>query len=364
MKVLAISSFENAGTSGDGYLGAQAAAKYINAHGGINGRPLAIEHCVDDNDPNKGAACATKASQDSSIVATIAQATTQGASVDPILENAGIASIGAIASVAADFKSPIIFAPTIGGLSGLGIAGDITDLLGGTKVGLVYVQNPAGATTVSLINTNVLTPRGLPNVTAVGIPPTATDLSPVVAKSREGSPDGIIMYAAQAQAAAFVKAAKQQGLKSAIVLSGAVVTEETVKQQFGDTSNLYFGTLFNRTGPFYDQFEAQWVASGKSASSIDDYALNGWLAATMFADVVRKVPSPTRSTILAAFNQLTNYDTGGLLPPLSFDKPSTILGGGAPRVVNPTMGLLQFSEGKFVRFADGKMVNPFVAPTK
>lgn len=362
IKVAFLSSHEGAGTSGDGYLGAKAAAKYINGHGGINGRPLVVEHCIDNYDANLAAACARKSAGDTKVIAAIGQSTVQGSAVNPIFEKAGLASVGAIASVAADFKSPIIFAPTIGGMSGLGLAAATSDLLGSKKIGLIYTQNPAGATTVELINKEVLHPRGLADVTALGISPAVTDLSPTAAKAGQSSPDGIVMYTDQAPAAAFTKAARQQGSKAAIVLSGAVVTPASVKRNFRDTSGVYIGAFFTRSGAFYDRFVAQWKADGKSADLIDDYTINGWLSATMFADVARRTPTLTRKSILDAIGSLKDYDTGGLLPPISFDKPSDIIGGSAPRMINPTIGLLQVKDGKFVPFAGGRLANPFQIP--
>lgn len=363
IKLTYLSSHEGAGTSGDGFIGAKAAAAYINSHGGINGRPLAVDQCVDNFDANLASACATKAVNDPAVIASIGQSTVQGSAVDPILEKAGLPSVGAIASVAADFKSPVIFAPTIGGMSGLGLAAAVADLLDSKKVGLIYTQNPAGATTVDLINTQVLHPRGLPDVTALGISPTAADLAPAVARTNQDSPDSVVMYTDQAPAAAFAKASRQQGSKSAIVLSGAVVTPASVKKNFGDTTGIYIGVFFNRSGSVYDQFLAQWKADGNSADAVDDYAINGWLSVKMFADVARTTPTISRESILAGFNALKDYQTDGLLPPISFDQPSTTLGGNAPRVVNPTVSLLEVKDGQFVPVAGGKLANPFVIPS-
>jgi hypothetical protein len=65
---------------------------------------------------------------------------------------------------------------------------------------------------------------------------------------------------------------------------------------------------------------------------------------------------------MRAFSQLSDYTTGGLLPPLSYTKPGTALGGQAPRVVNTTMGLSQYQDGRFVPYDGGKFIDPFVAP--
>jgi branched-chain amino acid transport system substrate-binding protein len=357
-----LTEFSTQGTSGDGWPGIQAAVKYVNAHGGINGRPLAAQECVDNNEPNLASACATKAANNSSVIASVGQTTLQGASVDPIFEHAGLPVVGANTFVSADFNSPMIFAPTIGGLSGLGAVASITDLLHGKKVSLVYVQSPAAATVSDLVNSAVLGPRKLPNVTTVGVSPTAGDLSAAVAKANEAAPDGIVTYTGQAQANSFVKAARQQGVKTPILISASLESADSVKQQLGDGSNLYFYTSFNHSGEFYNAFQSQWQAIGKSPSLAVDFAINGWLAVTMFADVARKLPSVTRASVVAAFSKLSNYDTKGLLPPLSFTTPGTSLGGKAPRVINTTMGLSQYRNGKFVPYADGRFANPFVAP--
>jgi Periplasmic binding protein len=104
------------GTGGDGWPGIQAAIKYVNAHGGIKGRPLAAQECVDNADPNLAVGCATRAAGDPSVIASVGSATLQGAAVDPILERAGLPAIGVNAYVSADFNSPVVFATDIGGL--------------------------------------------------------------------------------------------------------------------------------------------------------------------------------------------------------------------------------------------------------
>jgi ABC-type branched-subunit amino acid transport system substrate-binding protein len=357
-----LTEFSTQGSSGDGFTGIQAAIRYVNAHGGIKGRPLAAQECVDNNDPNLADACATKAASNSSIIASVGQTTEQGATVDPVFQHAGLPVIGANAYVSADFTSPVIFAPTIGGLGGLGAVAAAADLLHGKKVSFVYKQGPGAAMEVALLNSVVLRPRRLPDVNAVGVPPTAGDLSAAVAKADQGSPGAIILYTPQAQANSFVKAARQQGVTAPILLGAVLESPSAVQQQLGGGSGLYFFTEFNHSGPFYNAFLSQWQASGNPLSLADEFAINGWLSVTMFADVARTLPSVTRASVLAVFSKLSNYDTGGMLPPLSFNKPGTALGGKAPRVINPTMGLAQYQNGTFVPYAGGKFTNPFIVP--
>jgi ABC-type branched-subunit amino acid transport system substrate-binding protein len=357
-----LSEFSGQGTSADGFTGIQAAIRYVNAHGGIKGRPLAAQMCVDNTDPNLAAACATKAANNSSIIAAVGQTTLNGAVVEPVFEHAGLPIVGGFAAVPADFSSPVIFTPSIGGLSGLGAVAAVTDLLHGKKVSFVYAQSPAAATEVALIDSVVLAPRKLPPMNAVAVPATAGDLSSEVAKAQQSSPDGIVLFAGQAQASSFVKAARQQGVTTPIVISAGTESPAAIQQQLGGGQNLYFDTFFNHAGRFYDAFLSQWRAAGNSPSLTDDFAINGWLAVTMFADIARTLPTVTRASVVRAYSQLSNYSTDGLTPPLSFDKPGTILGGKAPRIVNPTIGLSQYQNGTFVSAAGGKFTDPFVVP--
>ena len=350
------------GTGGDGWPGIQAAIKYVNAHGGIKGRPLAAQECMDNFDSNLATACATKAAGDSTVIASVGATTLQGAAVDPILQQAGMPDIGVNAYVPADFTSPVVFASIIGGLSGLGVVAAAADLLHAEKISFVYGQTSAAATAIGLVNSVVLTPRHLPPVNAVGVPNNAGDVSPAVAKAEQGSPGAIVVYIGQAQANSFVRAARQQGVTTPILIAGTVETTSAVQQQLGGGQNLYFYDSFRRSGSFYDAFLSQWQAAGNSPSQADEFAINGWLSVTMFADVARALPAVTRSAVLAAFGKLTNYSTGGLLPPLTFSKPGIGLGGQAPRIVNPTMGLSQYQNGTFVPVAGGTFTNPFVVP--
>jgi hypothetical protein len=147
-----------------------------------------------------------------------------------------------------------------------------------------------------------------------------------------------------------------------MLLSAQLESAAAVKQQLGGGRDLYFYTSFDRSGSRYDDFLSQWQAAGNQPALADEFAINGWLAATMFTAVARTLPAVTRASVMQAFSKLSNYSTDGLLPALSFDKAGADLGGQAPRIINPTMGLSQYQDGTFVPYADGKFTNPFVVP--
>ena len=78
-------------------VGAQIAVDEINAEGGINGRPLELITCNDENNPNTATECARQAI-DEGVVAVVAGLTLFEPNVVPPLEEAGIPWVGLTSS--------------------------------------------------------------------------------------------------------------------------------------------------------------------------------------------------------------------------------------------------------------------------
>ena len=64
------------------------------------------------------------------------------------------------------------------------------------------------------------------------------------------------------------------------------------------------------------------------------FTLPGWLAVHMFADVANKLPSVTRASVLAAFQNLTNQYAYDLIPPYTTSVKFKGLGGAFPLLYN------------------------------
>lgn len=101
---------------------ARAYARWINAHGGINGRKLKVLTCDDHNDSLAAAKCATSAVKQN-VVAVVGSYSQYGDSYLPTLESAGIPYIGGYGVTTSEFTSPLSY-PVNGGqpalLAGLG----------------------------------------------------------------------------------------------------------------------------------------------------------------------------------------------------------------------------------------------------
>ncbi len=348
---------------GDSAMGVQIGVKYINSHGGVQGHRLNVTYCADNHDPSQATTCADNAVANPATVASINQYASQGAVLDPILQKAGVAAIGLNAFGGADFTSPISFPTNSGAFVGLGGVAAITDQLHGTKISLVYPDDSAGATLAPTVSSVVLKPRKLTLMNSVPVPVNATDLSSYVSKAIAGSPDGIVVFLSADLANNFVTTARQLGSTAPVLLPGTDETAARVKQQLGtQTQDLYFFNYYHSAGPSYNKLVAQMKATGYPVSGIDDNVISGWLSVQIFNQIASKLPTITRSTVLAAASNLSSVNTGGLTPPLSFATPGTALGGNAPRMFNVTSTLYKFVNGKISPYKGSPFVNPFTPP--
>ena len=83
--------------------------QYINANGGVAGRPLDVITCDNKGEPNEGANCARQAVEEQ-VVAVVGSFTFDASRIIPVLEEANIAWFGACCPlVAQEFTSSISF---------------------------------------------------------------------------------------------------------------------------------------------------------------------------------------------------------------------------------------------------------------
>ena len=85
-----------------------------------------------------------------------------------------------------------------------------------------------------------------------------------------------------------------------------------------------------------------------------------WLAAMIVQRWAKNVPHPTSSALLKYLSTNGSINTWGMTIPLSYTKPSMVLGGVAARAVNPCTALYHYQSGRLVEV--GKSVDMLNAP--
>ncbi|MBV9660748.1 MAG: ABC transporter substrate-binding protein [Acidimicrobiales bacterium] len=346
-------------TAVDDQEGIKVGVAAVNAAGGINGHPLDISVCTDNEDPNGAAACARTATSDSSVLAIVGTGTSYGASVDPILTAAGMASVGNSTYVAADFSCTVCFNDATGGFSSIGSAVAAVKTLNAKRIGVPYIDLPAGATLAPTVD-KLVKPLGAQSVGVIPVPVTAADVTPQAAAEGAAKPDAIIDGLTTDLFAKFIHAYRQQGFDTPFIISGGVFDPAGIQSQLsGVNSNIYIDTEYDHSSNGYKTFLADFNKYDSSYSNHDDEVLRAYFAVKEFAYAASHASSLTKAGILAEMNSLNNYTSDGLQPPIDYTTSQTGLGGTAPRVIVDHIWMDKYQNGQFVPVGDGSAINVF-----
>jgi branched-chain amino acid transport system substrate-binding protein len=346
--------------------GVKAKVKAINADGGLggSGRPVQVEYCVTELDPNKDAECARKAADDPDVVAVVASVIGYGDTVNPILENAGLANVGGTAFSQSDGLSTISF-PVMGGLvAAVGCQATLlADKAGAKNISVAYGDTPGAELGVVLAG-QTLKSRDLAVKNQGVVPVGKADVSAEVTAIAEGS-DGIVTASDGETAKKIIRTARQLGLDAALAGSGAQqFTPEAIKALGSAADGVYLALWFatdDTKAPGVKAYLAGMKKAGAKAKS-DDLAKNSWLALSLLDRAAQGQATIDRASILSALQGISDFDTGGLTPTLDFTQPGSFLGGAQPRVVNDSCAYGKIKNGKIVTAGKG-FVDPFQPPS-
>jgi Periplasmic binding protein len=330
--------------------GAEAAAESINAAGGINGSPIEVLSCDNKNDANESGACARQGVE-AGVVAMVGNNTSFGDVVNPILEEAGIASIGLNPLAFPDYGSSIAFPLSPG--------------LPGTSAGVAYWLAQNGATT---IGPAIIDLQGFPAIVksfadqgvategsgatvgdAVPVPVQAPDYAPLAESVTDGN-DGVQIAMSADQAVRFLQALRQSQYDGLIGVTNSSATDETLAD-FGD---LYDGVLFvsnyrplDAGGEGVEQFLADMDEYAPDAL-LNDFSMQGWLAVQALRLMIEDQGLTTidAASVLAGMNNLDGLELMGIVAPYTttterFPPPIN-------RLFNPSVWVGHFEGGEYV----------------
>ena len=350
LKLMAVYEGVGASASPEVPEGAIAAAKSINAKGGIKGRAVQIIPCDTKNDPNIATQCGRRAVSNG-VIAMVGNLTVYGNRFMPLMAQHKIPSIGLEPATGADFTSPASF-PIGGGapvqFAGLGAA---LAEAGAKKIVLARLDIPAAAAVAPFVNAGLkrfhLTMRDLP------VPVGAPDMAPYAAAALKGGTDGIVVTQADQDAVNFVEAIRQANPKVKIALNATSLAE--VNKALGRNAD---GIIENgaTTIAFKSIAEKQYERDTKAAgyTNLTAYSVASYASVRLVQKVAKGLSSMTAPAVFNALRHSTNLETG-FTPPLQFTKGGVA---GLPRVFNPCLFTFRIKAGKQVP-TTGKFANAF-----
>lgn len=332
---------------------AEAAIKAVNAAGGVKGHPLVLSVCDSKGNGNVANACA-RAAVSNGTVADIGGFSFVGTPME--IMNAGkLPMIGRTPGFnPKEYSFPTVF-PYFGvGLTGMSAAVyAAVKFEHATKIALI-TSPPANA---------LYFPTGIAEAKALGATITGTisampgsDLTSAVLKAKQNGTQAIAAITPIVDQV--IVAARQNGITLPIVSSLQPAQIKSVGSAGEGVKSIEPFQLPTASEPGLEQMQKEF---NQYAPGIPQtvFTLPAWLAVHMFADVANKLPSVTRASVLAAFQNLTNQYAYDLIPPYTTSVKFKGLGGAFPSLFNPSLYLQQVKSGQLVQLNGGQPFNPF-----
>ncbi|MFE2096010.1 ABC transporter substrate-binding protein [Streptomyces sp. NPDC059468] len=341
---------------------AHAYGKWINAHGGINGRKLEVLTCNDHNDSVGAAKCARRAAAED-VVAVVGSYSQFGDSFLAPLESSGIPYIGGYGVTSEEFTGPMVY-PVNGGqpalLAGLGRA--LAASCG--PVSLVRPDSIAGDQLPALLNSGLK--EG-------GHAPAGDQLAAENATEYDGKVDDALKYATKDtfrkgcvvpalgdRTDTFMDSFRRarEGYPSVRTATVLGSVDQTVINSTGGASGPYEGSYITgwypvSSDPRWDQMKKVINEEAFGDNRIDPAdagVQTTWIAYTVLKAVLEKIGGGEVSsdTVRHTLDDGLRVSTGGLTPTLHWPYESKLAGVGFPRLVNADVTLQVVKGGRLV----------------
>ena len=339
---------------------AKAYARWVNAHGGLDGHKITVLTCNDRNDSVAAARCAQRAVSEG-VVAVLGSYSQYADSFLPPLEGAGIPYIGGYGVTSDEFTSPLSY-PVNGGqptlLAGLGKA-----LSGCGPVALIRPDTVAGDELPPLLDSG-LTAGGHSATYDLRAPEDATEYSRQSERALQQTttdPDrkGCVVPALGDRTDTFMDSFRRArenypAVRTAMVLGNVDQTEINAS---GGQSGPYEGSYI--TGWYPVETDSRWNPMKKVISeeafgdnridAADASVQTTWIAYTAFKEIVESLSGEvTSDAIRKSLDNGMKVTTGGLTPTLQWKFRGPLAAVGIPRLANTDVSLQVVREGRLV----------------
>jgi branched-chain amino acid transport system substrate-binding protein len=272
-------------------------------------------------DVNKADECARRA-VDGGYLAFVGGGFPSGDSYIKILEEAGIPLIGHNPLAPYEYVAPLSY-PVTAGTMGLALGGVacLADVHGATDIVLSYTDTAAGQSLIEL-GAAALSARGMDWAELVPVTRNAPDHSAEVQRAADVS-NTVLNAATGADLAQWAALAAQQGMTQAIYDKAlAPAIREALGPDVLANDNVCVISLTAT-----DDMDVQGITDYLAdQASIDPslpseaQAKEAWAGADLFAEIASRMTEATAAGVVEALNSITDFDAGGMLPPIDFSQ--------------------------------------------
>jgi branched-chain amino acid transport system substrate-binding protein len=320
IKVMTVTTLNAAGPTYQNIANtAMAYQEYINANGGIAGRPLEVTVCDEQFDPAVATTCARDAVE-GGMVSVVGSFTFFAESIVPVLAESEITWFGECCPITpSEWTNPYSF--PIGNQPMYAVGGVSRAVQDGcTAINAVIIDGAQGFIPPM---ENAMSALGMEFGDVVILPPTAQDYSAEVAQATGGGADCVIVIVSEtpyitwntawAQSGTEARQYGPQGNLNAVSAAGAVEATD------GDViAGMYPDISTEPWAEYRQALEDQ----GYDMAEQDYNSLGGmgtWAAYVAFAQIAETIEGDiTAASFYEAANATSNLDLNGMVPVLDF----------------------------------------------
>jgi branched-chain amino acid transport system substrate-binding protein len=354
IKVMTVTTLNAAGPTYENIaITAELYADYINAKGGINGRPLEVTVCDEKFDPAVATTCARQA-VDEGMVSIVGSFTYFAESIVPVISESSITWFGACCPITpAELTSPFSFNIGNQPMYAVGAVKKAVDD-GCTSINAVIID---GAQVFIPPMENAIKALGMSFGETVILPPTAQDYSAEVAQATGGA-DCVVSIISETpfitwntawtQSGTEARQYGPQGNLNAISAKGneAATDGDVIVGMYPDIS----------TEP-WAEYRAALDGAGVDQEKNDFNSLGGmgtWAAFVGFTQIAEGIEGDvTAASFYEAANTTSNLDLNGMVPPIDFTNEWTDGLEGYNRLFNRSVVYSTLDNGKVVPLGTG-----------
>jgi len=324
-------TFADVNTQGPQYPNIQETSRiygeWVNANGGIKGRPLEVKFCDLKGTPTDATACARKAVADKAV-AVVGSFSFTGDAIVPVLDKADTSYFGNCCSLsAAELTTESVFPMGNQPLYGVGLVKRAAED-GCKNINGVIIE---GAEAFKPLLDAAAKGSNVKINKYVTLPATARDYSPQVAQATDGA-DCLVMIVSETPYIAWMPAFAQSGAEARMYGPQGNLNEKVAKgfeeQTEGDVAGGMYPDL---SLPAWDNFRKA-IEDYKADPEQDYNSLGGmgtWAAYEGFKQIIEGMSGDVTNATFLEAAKTAKIDLPGMVPPLDFAKPWNKDGGPA-----------------------------------
>ncbi len=342
---------------------AEAAVAYVNAEGGIEGRPLELESCITQGTPEGSAACAEKFAASKPVLVMPGIDFGSAASL-PILDRAALPYVGGVPLLPPELTAPNSYTFVGGSASAFpSQAVYLANELKVKKVNILYTDNPAGAQAAKAFGADILKANGVSDVELIPEKADAADFTAALTKSAQGDPDAIMVLFAGQGCSRVMQAKSALGIDAKMFYPGSCADEAVIEAGGAGAEDAYF----NEEVVLYDNVEDPQVkiyvdalAEFSPDAKKSGFSQTGFGAVMNIAELMKKSSGDITSESIVTSLGETKDQPNFMAHDYTCDREQVP---GLSAVCNAFSRIVQYQDGELVDVL-GKWINGFTGESE